>query len=157
MKHETSLPTVSATTNHNRIIFASNWLIRKFHNYKSSIFWIFLSLEMKNIFYLLVIFGTFGRKNFRKKTFHNRVLNPDRESLKLSMSSVEVRTKNPGTCQKPRIAMANGASLQCPDRIGDRDRCRYRCPKGFILKPGSNNVIGSVLYSISKSFPSKLN
>ena len=114
---------------------------------------------MKNIFYLLVIFGTFGRKNFRKKTFHNRVLNPDRESLKLSISSIEVRTKNPGTCQKPRIAMANGASLQCPDRIGDRDRCRYRCPKGFILKPGSNNVIGSVLYFIlnSKSFPSKLN
>ena len=107
----------------------------------------FFSLEiMKNIFYLLVIFGTYGRKNFRKKTFHNRVLNPERESLKLSMSSIEVRTKNPGTCQKPRIALANGASLQCPDRIGDRDRCRYRCPKGFILKPGSNNVIGIVLH-----------
>ena len=96
---------------------------------------------------ILLLDETLGRKNFRKKTFHNRVLNPERES-KLSISSIAIRTKNPGTCDKPRIALAEGASLQCPDHIGDRDRCRYRCPRGFILKPGSNNVIGIVLMKL---------
>ena len=104
-----------------------------------------------------------GERRFRKKTFGNRVLRkmlPDKEpwieepiplirqrSFTSDSYLTESReTKKETGCQKPRIALGNGAALSCPIFIGDRDRCRYRCPKGFILKPGSNNVIGKNIH-----------
>ena len=108
----------------------------------------------------LSIFIVKGERRFRKKTFVNRILekispphwsdNSIETEIPLirqrSFSSIkiekEIKQSGVGTCEKPKIALGNGAGLTCPDIIKDRDRCRYRCPKGFILKPGSNNIIG---------------